>query len=488
MKKQFSAMIVALGILLIFVSCSQESIPDSTVKTDETTDTAAVETEYVFPQVTYGGADFTVINSDAKVWGSGFSDIVIEEQNGEILNDTVYDRNQQIEEMFNITLKQNAIHPSNVISEARKVIMSAEDVYDVMFLCHNWEGAIGTLALEGCFYDLADITEFQFDKPWWNQNIIDQLKIGSSDSLYFALNDIDVCNMQLPVILYFNEKLMRDYDLDLPYNLVRNGKWTLDEFEKYLKAVANLNGDENWTWKTNGNSIYGYASYHMGATAILIGTDVTIIDFKNNRIPYLAVENERFYSAVQKLAKILSVEGQYIYTDAVGADRMGGVFKVGRSLFVDGALSNANILRDIEDSFGILPMPKYDENQQNYRTHMHSLATFTVIPVTNTEPDKAASVADAMAYLSNKDVRPVYYDVALPYKQLRNEDSVDMLKIILDTRSIHIGYVYDWTTSFLNNDMRTAIWSKDPNIASLIEKNKNVINENIRKTLDYYNK
>ena len=481
-------LLIVLITLLLLSACSQNGDSKSGDNLNITDDTTAAETEYIFPEINYNGAEFHVINTDSKIWGSSFSDIVIEEAIGEVLNDAVYNRNQQIEETFNIVLKQNAIHPERVIGEARKAILSAEDVYSAMFINHNWNGSVGTLALEGCFYNLSDIPEFQFDKPWWNQNIIEQMKIGNSDLLYFALNDIDVCNLQMPVILFFNERIMEDYGLDLPYDIVRSGNWTLDVFEQYLKTAADLNGDDGWKWNANGNSIYGFASYHMGATALLISTNVKIIDFDNNKIPYLAVENEHFHNAVQKLSKVLSVEGQYFYTDGSGADRMNAVFLKGRSMFVDGAMSNANLMRGMEDNFGIVPMPKLDENQQNYRTHMHSLATFTVIPVTNTDPNKTAAVLDAMAYVSNKEIRPVYYDVALPYKQLRNDDSIDMLQIILNTRSIHIGYVYDWTTSFLNNDMRTMIWSSDPNTASVIEKNKNVIEANINKTLDFFNK
>ena len=503
-KNIFIMIVIAAALIIILGSCSNNGGGDISGDNPGNADTPAenpdnqnqngaadgLEPEFVyeFPEVNYGGADFNVINTNTKVWEGPFSDIVIEDQIGEILNDTVYNRNIQIEEAFGITLKQKPVDPNNVISEARKLITSGDDTYEAMFITHNWNGAIGTILINNGFHNLTGIPALQLDKPWWNQNIIKQLKIGGSDSLYFALNDIDVANMQFPVIMYFNEKIAQDMGLDMPYNLVRGGKWTLDEYEKYLKAGANLNGDESWKWSAGGNSVYGHASYHMGATAMLLATDVTIIDFDENNMPYFAAENEHFYNAVQKLGNILSVENQYFYTDALNPTphRVTVVFINGRALFTDGAMSNAGLLRGMEEPFGILPMPKYDENQLNYRTHMHSGATFSTIPVTNTDPNKAAAVIDAMAYLSYKDVRPAYFDVALPHKQLRNEDSLDMLRIILDTRSIHVGYVYDWTTDLLNNSMRTEIQKSNPETASVIEKNKDKINANIQKTLDFF--
>lgn len=496
--KKRNRIVVPLVIFIIiisqiFASCGGDKPnPANTEKEtinnnpEEIADTAAEEFKYEFPEINYGGADFTVISSATKTWSAtNYSDIVVEGDIGEVLNDAIYNRNLQIEEMFNIKLKQTEIAPDDVISRARKLITAGDDTYDAMFICHCWNGTIGTLALEKCLYNLADLHELQLDKPWWNQKIDDQLKIGASNSLYFAFNDIVIHSMQSAMIMMFNEKMMQDLGLELPYDLVRSGKWTLDEYRKYVKAGTNLNGDESWKWSLSGNSIYGHSSYHMGATAMLIGTDVQIIGFDGNNLPYFAADNEHFYNAVQKLADILSVEGQYYYEDANGTHRS-EVFLKERALFLDGHLGTAASLRDMENSFGILPIPKYDENQENYRTHIHSGTVFTVIPVTNPEPNKSAAVLDAMAYLSYKEVKPVYYDVALPNKHLRNEDSIEMIDIILNSRSIHIGYVYDWTTAFLNNSMRTAIQKNNPDTASMIEKARGTIEASIQKTIDFF--
>ena len=446
----------------------------------------AAAADYTFPEADYGGADFTVLVSATKEWQpTNISDIVIEEEIGEVLNDSIYNRNLQTEEIFNVVLKQTEIHPDNIISQARRLITAGDDAYDAMFISHSWNGAIGTIALEGGLYNLAELSEINFSGPWWTRNVNEQLKIGSSNAQYFAMNDIVVHGMQAAMMMCFNESMLQDLNLDFPYDLVRTGKWTLDEYEKYVRAGTNINNDENWRWNSGGSSIYGHVSYHMAATALLIGTDVQIIGFDSDNLPYLAVENEHFYNAVQRLSEILSVEGHYLYSDNIEPGRA-DVFMDERALFVDGHLGTAASLREMETPFGILPMPKYDENQADYRTNMHSGTAFTVVPVTNADPGRAAVILDAMAYLSYKDVRPAYFEVALPNKHLRNEASVDMLQIIMDTRSVHVGYVYGWTNNFLDNSMRTAIQSASPNTASLIERNRDAISANISATVDFF--
>lgn len=486
--KKFIIILILLNLIIFITACSNDI--DSSNKTtsisNDSEETTTTSFEYVFPEADYNNEDFHVLNTDSKVWGA-FSDIVIEEAIGEVLNDTVYDRNQQIEEIYDIKLKQTAVHPDDVIKTTLNLIQAGDDTHDAMFISHNWGGAIGTIAIEGGLYNLNEIPELQLNEPWWNNNINEQLKIGKSDILYFASNDIDVYNMQAIITLFFNEKIAENLNLDMPYDLVRSGEWTLDAFNNYLKAATNLYGDENWTWSTDSNFTYGIVSYHMGATAALLGTNVKIIDFDNDNMPYFAAENEHFYNAIQKLSNIFSIEGQYVYADGKPFNRITEVFQNNRTLFTDGAMSNASLLREMEEPFGILPMPKYDAKQENYCTTIHQMSTFTVIPVTTNNPNMTAVILDAMAYLSCKNVKPAYFDVALSVKQLRNDDSIDMLKILLDTRSIHIGYVYDWTTSFMNNYMRTLIQQNDPNIASVIEQNRNVIDNNIQKTLDFFN-
>ena len=61
--------------------------------------------------------------------------------------------------------------------------------------------------------------------------------------------------------LFFNENMAENHQLDMPYDLVREGKWTIDEATKYAKAVANLNGDESWKWSKDGKCVYGISSH-----------------------------------------------------------------------------------------------------------------------------------------------------------------------------------------------------------------------------------
>ncbi|MFQ9149534.1 MAG: hypothetical protein ACLR5G_15305 [Eubacteriales bacterium] len=62
--------------------------------------------------------------------------------------------------------------------------------------------------------------------------------------------------------VYYNETIGEKLGLDLPYQLVRDGKWTLDAIGTYMKSAASLNGDDSFTWNTDGHCVYGIAIDH----------------------------------------------------------------------------------------------------------------------------------------------------------------------------------------------------------------------------------
>ena len=86
--------------------------------------------------------------------------------------------------------------------------------------------------------------------------------------------------------------------------------------------------------------------------------------------------------------------------------------------------SETSYLRDMKSDYGIIPYPKYDENQDGYYTFQHDQIGLFTIPVTSTKKDMAGAVLEAMSSESSKTVVPSYYEVALKSKYSRDSESV----------------------------------------------------------------
>ena len=73
--------------------------------------------------------------------------------------------------------------------------------------------------------------------------------------------------------------------------------------------------------------------------------------------------------------------------------------------------------------------------------------------------------------------------MTLSQKGLRNEESIEMLQIIRDTRFFDLGDAYGWTTE-VQNSVRYALDKGNAGVASLIAAEKPAIDAAIKATMD----
>ena len=79
-------------------------------------------------------------------------------------------------------------------------------------------------------------------------------------------------------------------------------------------------------------------------------------------------------------------------------------------------------------------------------------------------------------------VTPAYYDITLEGKMLRDEESVEMLDIILNTTLFELGYI--WTWGGIYSTICNSVTSDDTNIASKLKATEKACNRAIQQTLD----
>jgi hypothetical protein len=142
----------------------------------------------------------------------------------------------------------------------------------------------------------------------------------------------------------------------------------------------------------------------------------------------------------------------------------------------------ANEMRDMNTEFGMLPVPKYDEAQENYVTNMYWATHVVSIPTTCVDVDRAAIVIETLNYEATEKLLPVYYD-RVSYKGLRDNDSIDMLEIIRTTRYYNWGLAYDWIESIEPN-VHDMLLAGNGNISSLVAASKKIVEKLIAKTMD----
>ena len=485
-------MLLALLILALAASCGDNPDDQDNVTDGGTTDsTAQVEAGYDYPEVDYGGYEFRVLNFDQYVNCNIRVDV--EEQTGEKLDDAIWARNRKVEDKLGFRMKEiQSVFSNNWGSDQKELIglvtssvMAGDDLYDAAYLNLNFN--IGAVT-DGNFVDLRSIDTLDLDADWWDHVLNDSLTVngklyGASSPLMFATFDSSWC-------VFFNETMMEKNKLEYPYQLVRDGKWTIDRMNEYVSAAASLNGDESFTtWKVDGNSVYGIAGHSDGAPQGFVysaGCDYVSEDGGEYK---LTIGTERFYTAIDKLKKLFDLESGHARFHNGGkgnADGYIALFAKDRAMFMTAELKTAMEERDMESQFGILPMPKLDESQSEYRTFVGGGAALLCVPKTNKDVERTGVILDALSYESNESVLPVYYDVTVSQKGLRNEESIEMLQIIRATRGCEFGNFYSLVSGLISGVQGILCNGSNDEPASLVASNTDSVNENIQKLVEAF--
>lgn len=447
-------------------------VQESTDVVDTTTE-AAPDLTYVCEipsDVKFDGETFTIaIYENPNVNNHMF----VEEENGDTQNDAMYKRQRLTEERFGITLNE-AVFDDNA-SKFRAPILAGDREYDIANIrCTDalsfWQ--------EELIIPTSELSYIDLEKGYWNKSFNESLTLGGQQ--YIAIGDMLTSTHDLTYALTFNKKLAEDYKVGDIYSLVREGKWTFDSMLGMMKTATNdLNGDTNM----DENDSYGYASHPKQVLPdFWIAAGEMSVKKDDDGIPYLAVGEERFINVFNKIFDITYGAKTYFKPSDALYDVPESCIKLFRDnqlLFMDASFYYVQQLRSMETDFGIIPYPKYDENQDRYYSRV-SYYNAPIVPVTNQNLELTGAVLEYFNYASSQTVIPAYYDVVLYGKVIRDEESRDMLDIIFDSRVVDIG---DTT---LCGAIRDGIFfsmfnSEDNNLASKIPNMQTVVDEFVSK-------
>lgn len=428
------------------LSCAEVEQKEKTESVaSETTEKTAEMTKYDYagqifgalPMIDLEGSEF-IITARAAV-GTSEKEIWVEEMDGDVINDAIYSRNLIINERFDcaVTLKTG-----DVVSATKQAVTAGDDTCKLVYPSIV-DGA--SLAQQGYLLNYLDFEHVNIYEPWWDQGTA-ELEI--SGKVYFMNGDINILDNDVTYILMFNKKIITDVGLEEPYQLVRNGKWTIDIFTSMIKDVtADIDGDGSYT----DNDMYGYVTTGAGPNTFFYASGLKFIGFDSEGTPVLDINYEKITALLEKVVDIFHNDNTTRIPGSVETGR--DMFMEDRVLFYGEVLSYIINIRAMETAFGVLPLPKYDDEQEKYYTHCEGNASTVGVPMVLTDPLSASVILEGMALQSYLKITPAYYDTALQRKYTRDDESSDMLDIALANRIYDIGKLYSslGLSSIFNN-------------------------------------
>ena len=475
---------VLISIALTFLSCGDDS-SDNTGETTKPT-TGGADTEQQSTTSKYdikdnlGEYDFDgyVFRNIARQGNH----IEQQEQTGEVLNDAVFFRNRAVEERFNIKFAET-IAPTDAgaaTAAVRNSILTNDKAYDIVTV----RGPdIFTIASEGLIHPISNLPYLDYDKPYWDEWLLNQFSIMNKNFMAAGAYDYRLYGAQA---LLFNKQLARNLGIGDIYSLVRQGKWTFDKFEEFSKmAIRDLNGDAVIT-EDDQVGFVGIARILVANWTVAGG--VKSIEKDADDIPYLNALDPKFIDVWLRMANMMVTNDAWFHNvanpDLHPNPLWDSMFRDNKALFYQGGLGSAQTFRDMENDFGIVPLPKFNEEQENHNSPLGWIETVTVpIYADDDDLDRTSIILEALASESYRKVTPVYVDLVLGSKFIRDDESEEMIDIILNNRT------FDWGDPiFLLRDeiFRHILVQNSDTIVSRVQASESGINAKINKMVDAF--
>lgn len=406
----------------------------------------------------------------------------VAEENGDIVHDAYYTRNRIISERYNLAFAVSDVpqYP-DLTSTFKKSVLAASDDFD---LCRIIMRDAFSCALEGYVMPLESLTYVDITKDWYIHYVNDELTIG--DTLYFAYSDECMDAFTGAMCVFFNKGIVENLNMENPYNLVINGKWTLDLFlSTAMEAISDLDGDGVMTPSDR----FGIIDEHdMLIPSMWVGAGVKTIEKDGDNLPYFAAAgNDKLVSLLEKFYDSWVSEGfNYDSFLSIGYDEKNriianGYYMEDKGLYTVRGFGSAESLREMTTDFGIIPLPKYSEDQADYYSRICD-GWLNIVPFCAPDAERTSIIMEALAVETKNYVIPAYYENALLNKFIRDDESVEMLNIIQKNRTLDLGDSIWYTTVrevFIN-----CFRNKTKTFASAMEKNAEKINKTIEKAVE----
>ena len=373
---------------------------------------------------------------------------------GDNVRDAIYDRNNQIQDRMNVDINWIGIpgdggERNNFVKQVEAVYLADEQTYD---LIASYARTQGSLAIQGFLYNLATIENsyLDLDMPWWPQQLVETVSFGSA--YYFISGDMSTNVLYMMHMFYLNKNLFSKFQLDLPYQDVYNGTWTLD---KMIELTTGIYEDYDNDNKVSDGDQFGFIGLHYIVDSFYPGSNLRLVDEDETKVLVLSPD----YGS-HKTVKLINKLGNWAATSDVRIHStfsepfetratVQNIFKTGRALMSIQHAGTGAGYANVEFDTGLVPVPKYDEKQLNYYTGMgNPWSIYGIFVDFDHRDDKAATltmltaVMECWASEGYRLTTPEIFEVNMQLKYSEGQDETNMFEYIRSGITFDLGKIF----------------------------------------------
>ena len=442
-KNMHALLLLCLVLCLLpIVACGrQPAVTPTPGSSTEPPDSGAVTEEEPVPREDLDGYVYRVNARSAKAGNGAFpvEDFWVTEEDAQAspVAEAVYTRNELIQTRFNVVIEQ-------VWSSSNQY----DDMQNAFFGGDTYEGAIllaqvaAPLATVNLLRDLGSLSRLQLDADYYDRNAVEQLSMGGR--LYYLSGDMNINALDNAAVTVFNQELLRNYpDITSPYDMVRDGSWTMSNM---LNMVADVTVDLNSDGKLDENDRIGYYAYASCAIYYFYGAGERLSTKGDEGYPTMTVKSQTSPDVIDWIFTQLNPQKNGKITMGASADRR-KAFENRNVLITDMLLWDVRAqYRGMGIKYGIVPIPKWSTEQENFCdvVYFQDTVHLWAIPQVCENADRAALMLEVFAAYSTDTTMDAYFNTTMSLHTAKDPDSMEMLWLVRNSLSYDIDLLYDW--------------------------------------------
>lgn len=329
----------------------------------------------------------------------------------------------ELEKKYNCKFKW-VVYGNEFSERLRTSVAANKPVYDFVIL---YTSAIPGYAYNGYLQNLDKIDAIDVTNNKWNLGAVSN---GAFNGGHYTFN---IGSAVPRYVLTFNKTLFDKNKWGDPYQLYYNGKWTWDELIKIAQKATDKNAGR-----------YGIGGIELATSSIIASYGGSVISMDSKGKPTFTGDSAECSQAISLICDLKNKYKDYVWspesytwTTAINGLAEGKVAMAVTQMY----MIRENIL-DMEDDYGIVPMPKGSNSKGRYASVQNDIPTWTMLA---NNP-----LAQEKAYVLNLYTEPYKgYEDIISKAELetycRDNDSV---KILLDVEK-NYG-LFDYSTWFSN--------------------------------------
>lgn len=431
-------------VLATFSACAEEPEEPKATKEEATED---VVTEEGFQKDNL--PDDLNFNKEVKIlagaeqnWHIGSTDAM----KGNVIGEAIYARNATVEDRLGIEIKFHSEENFDWNTEQVAFMQKVEnDVkgsgeYDCVI---SYNLLPYPLTLKNCLANLATTKYIDLEGPWWPSAYLDQMVYQGQ--IYGLVNNSGKGSLENISAIFFNNKLLEQYHLESPYDLVENNEWTAAKLREMIKGTW---VDKSGDGKPDEKDQFGLStSTRARLTCWYVGMGVRLADKDSDGNWYLAAGELKTGEVIGEILNLFNTDDSMLVDPLNGSNNNFAMFTEERCLFYLATLYMGEYCanNNLTINYGVVPIPKYNSEQTRYYSHMPNNHPVYYIPVTADNMDCSSAFVECMASEAYRQVAPVYYENCIKLRYAPDERLADMYDLVRASISFDMVYLFQRT-------------------------------------------